>query len=167
MEHEKKSKDKEHLRNYREYKDHNRLSNVKFGKESALKYVAVGNILPIVYSHPDWNENTPNFWYHHSRTPEDYDNFARKYQVVRTKMTEGASLHSLSKHKDLRLAIDRWWSKTEPVRLVRFKSSYFVVSGLHRVALAMKHSLIEIPAVVSEAGLKIIKQGIPNSVKRR
>jgi hypothetical protein len=162
MEDEKKSKEREHLRNYREYKNQNRLSNVKFGKESALKYVAVGEILPIVYSHTDWNENTQNFWYQRSRTPEDYDDFAKKYQVILTKVKEGASLHSLTKHKDLRLVIDRWWSDMDPVRLVRFKSSYFVVSGLHRVALAIKHNLTEIPAVVSEAKLK----RNPNAVKR-
>ncbi|MGO9613903.1 MAG: hypothetical protein ACLPX5_12825 [Dissulfurispiraceae bacterium] len=154
MENEKKATNEVQLRNYLDYKEQTCSSNVTFGKESTLEYVAVGDILPIVYSHPYWNENNPNFWYHHAKAPEDYDDLARKYQVIRTKMEEGASLNSLAAHKDLRLAIDCWWSKRDPVRLVKFKSSYFVVSGLHRVALAMKHNLTEIPAVVSEARLK-------------
>ena len=154
MEDEKKAKGKEHLSNYGEYKKQTRLSNIKFGMDSALKYVAVGDILPIVHSHPDWNEETPNFWYHHSRTPEEYDDLAKKYEVIRTKMKKGVSLDVLERDKDVMLVIDRWWSKMDPVKLVRFKGSYFVVSGLHRVALAMKHGLDEIPAIFSEARLK-------------
>jgi hypothetical protein len=161
MKNGKKSLEREHLRNYREYKEQLRLANIKFGKESTLKYVVVDDILPISYSRPAWNEKTPNFWCHHSRTPEDYDDLARKYQKIQAKIKEGTSLRALKWDKDLRLAIDRWWSKGDPVSLVRFKRSYFVVSGLHRVALAMKHNLSEIPAVVSEARLK---RG-PNTVK--
>lgn len=154
MKNGKKSKEGEHLRNYREYKKQNQLSNVKFGKESALKYIVVDDILPIRYARPDWNENTPQFWCHHSRKREDYYLLAEKYSVIQKKLKEGASLRGLSKDDDLRLAIGFWWSETCPVELVKFRNSYFVVDGHHRVTLAMEHKLGEIPAVVSEARLK-------------
>lgn len=154
MANERKAKESQHLRNYREYMHQYQLLNIRFRKESKLKYVTVSDILPIVYSHPYWNENTPNFWYHHSRTPKEYDDFATKYQNIREKMCEGVSLYALKRDKNFRLALERWWNKSDPVSLVGFKSSYFAVSGFHRIALSMKHNIAEIPAVVSEARLK-------------
>ncbi|MGD0885375.1 MAG: hypothetical protein ABSA46_10990 [Thermodesulfovibrionales bacterium] len=154
MENEKSSRERNHLNNHRDYKNQSSLLNVKFGKKSALKYVSVDDILPIYYARPDWNENIQGFWRHHSKTRKEYDAMAEKYSLIRNKLKEGASLIDLGKNRELSPAINFWWGKECPVYLVKFRDSYFVIDGHHRIALAMQHKLGEIPAAVCEATLK-------------
>lgn len=143
------------LSNYDEYKKQLDSGNIKFKKQAGWQFIPVQDILPISYSRSDWNENTPGFWNHHGKTREDYNALAKQYFSLTYYIINGIPFHYVAKkHPELRPGIKLWFNKKDPVSLIQFKNSFFVVSGFHRAAALMQYPSAMVPSIVHEARLK-------------
>lgn len=142
-----------HELNYRNYMDQVLLKNIEF-KEASEKYVKIVDIRALENGDHEWNDDNEHFWRHHGNAPEFYDSMPSKYRAVRERLAGGETLEHLKLDEELRPGVEFWWSKSDPVRLTHFQGSYFVEQGFHRVTLAKRESLGEIPCSVAEACLK-------------
>ncbi|MDA8091905.1 MAG: hypothetical protein M0Z61_17000 [Nitrospiraceae bacterium] len=143
-----------HARNFEEYKKQLDIDNIKFKKLAGWQFVPVKDILPISYSRPDWNENTPGFWEHHAKTHADYVALAEQYSFIVSYIIWGYPFRSLAQKRETRQIFGLWFNKKDPVRIIQFKGSCFVSSGLHRAAVLMQYSSAMVPAIVHEALMK-------------
>lgn len=142
-----------HEQNYRNYMAQVLSKNIEF-KEAGEKYVNIVHIRTLENGDHEWNDDNEHFWRHHGNPPEFYDSMPVKYRVIRERLAAGETLEDLKLDEELRPAVEFWWSKSDPVRLTHFQDSYFVEQGFHRVTLAKREGLGEIPCSVVEACLK-------------
>lgn len=111
--------------------------------------INVRRIAPPRITDPGHNSDTPEFWYEHGRSPQEYLDAGEKYRTIRTRLNEGASFEDLKRDKDLGGAVNFWYG--DPVRVEGYKGRYFADDGIHRVELAQRLGLGEIPAKVRYA----------------
>jgi hypothetical protein len=142
-----------HEASYLLYREQALARNIQFS-EGGEKYVNVGDIRGIENEGYGWDESNEDFWHHHGNPPEFYHSMPQKYRELRERLAGGESLDELRVDDDLRLAVEFWWSKSDLLRVTHFQDSYFVEQGFHRVALAKRENLGEIPCSVVEASLK-------------
>lgn len=134
---------------YQKFQKELQSGSIEF-KERAERYVQARDILaPKEYR---------DFWSHHGNTRETYDSMAEGYRAIRDQMGHGKSLDELRVDKNLRPAIEFWWSKHDPVSLYHYQGNYIADSGFHRIALAQALDLGEIPAEVIEAQLREVQK---------
>lgn len=135
-----------HKENYNEFKEKAKAGQLEI-KALPQQYIKVDDIM----RDSQWNENNKDFWQHHGNTFKDYNEFANKYPAIKERLAQGETLEDLKKDHELKSAVNFWWSGSEKLELAKFKDSYFVEKGFHRVELAKNHKIDEIPAYVNEA----------------
>jgi hypothetical protein len=114
----------------------------------------VGDIMALDSGAKEWNDNNEKFWQHHGNSPEFYQSMAQQYPLLRKRVASGESIEELKLDPELRTAVEFWWSKSDPVKLMHFRDSYFVESGFHRLVLARQKGFADIPCIVTEARRK-------------
>jgi len=86
----------------------------------------------------------------HDNGPDYYRKMGESYPKLQEQWKSGRTVKELAKDPDLKDAATFWYGKP-PIRLEHYKDSYFCdESGHHRVALAHRYQLEEIPAQVRE-----------------
>ncbi|MFY9619767.1 MAG: hypothetical protein WAQ99_08130 [Pyrinomonadaceae bacterium] len=150
----KENRDLTHKQNYLEFMAQFLERNIEF-KETGRTFVDASDIMTLKDGDNEWNEGHEDFWRHHGNAPEFYDSMAREYPLLRERLAAGESVEQLKLDPKSKTAAEFWWSTSDQIKLTKFKDSYFVEeAGFHRVALAKKNSLGEIPCLVKEATLK-------------
>jgi len=142
-----------HTAAYNDFRQQHRDGNVRFMPAREV-YVNEGDIMSPEHTDAEWDQRQANFWTHHGNTFEGYNEMADKFRLIQSHLAKGKTLDELRLDESMRPAIEFWWSKSEPVKLYKYKGSYWVDSGFHRVTLAKNHHLGAIPAMVTEAELK-------------
>lgn len=149
----KSKQEHDHLRNYYEFRDQFHRDNIHF-TGSTTEYVDDTHIISPEAIDTKWDQRKEDFWNHHGNSFDDYNRMAEKYRIIQQELAHGKTLDELRLNQDLRSAVDFWWSKSEPVKLIKYKDTYWVDSGFHRVTLAKNNHLGAIPAEVAEASQK-------------
>jgi len=142
-----------HINNFNEFGKEFQAGNIQFMGVSE-EYVNEADILSPEQTDKEWDQRQSNFWNHHGNTHEIYRNLAEKYRTIQQELAQGKSLDDLKLDEDMRPAVEFWWSNTEPVKLSKYKGTYWVDAGFHRVTLAKNYHLGAIPAKVTETALK-------------
>jgi hypothetical protein len=142
-----------HEQNFREFMKHFYLRNLEF-KDLGQQYVDVKNVMALNRGGDDWSEDQPKFWGHHGNSPESYDSMAKEYPILKKRLAGGETLDQLKSDQAVRPAAEFWWSRSDPINVTKFRDSYFVDQGFHRVTLAKNNNLGEVPCHVTEARLK-------------
>jgi hypothetical protein len=143
-----------HRQNHHEFMAQFLARNIEF-KTTGRTYVDAHDIMSLQEGNSDWNEAHPDFWSHHGNSPEFYDSMASAYPLLRDRLAQGESADEIKKDSISKTAFEFWWGTSDQVKVTKFKDSYFIdEAGFHRVALAKKNGLGEIPCLVTEASLK-------------
>jgi hypothetical protein len=143
-----------HKQNHQEFMAQFLGRNIEF-KKTGRTYVEPSDIMALQDGDSEWNEGHPDFWSHHGNPPEFYDSMAREYPSLRERLARGESAEELKHDPESKTAFEFWWASQIKSKLQNSKGSYFVdEAGFHRVALAKKNGLGEIPCLVTEASLK-------------
>jgi hypothetical protein len=124
--------------------------NITFA-EPQDEMVDARRIAPPRVTRPDHCADTPGFWNEHGRSAQEYFQVGRKYRDIRVRLNDGASLENLRKDNELGDAANFWYRNDDHVQLEEYKGRYFVDAGFHRVELAQRLELGEIPAKVRHA----------------
>lgn len=150
----KENRDLIHKQNYQEFMAQFLERNIEF-KETERTFVDANDIMTLKDGDNEWNEGHEDFWRHHGNAPEFYELMAREYPLLRKRLAAGESVEQLRLDPKSKTAAEFWWGTSDQISLTKFKDSYFVEeAGFHRVALAKKNGLGEIPCLVKEAALK-------------
>lgn len=134
-----------HKENYNEFKEKAKAGQLEI-KALQQQYIKVDDIM----RDSQWNEKKKDFWQHHGNSFKEYNEFANKYPTIKDRLAHGETPDDLKKDPELKSAVN-FWCGSEKVELSKYKESYFVEKGFHRVELAKNHKIDEIQADVNEA----------------
>jgi len=134
-----------HRRNYEEFRDCAAKGDLEKGPKLESGMVRSDQIAPLSITAPEQSVNSESFWHHHGNGPEYYrkmgEAYPRLHEQLKTKTPE-----ELRHDPEFKDSVDFWYGNP-PLKLDRFKDSYFCdSSGQHRVALAHRFHLEEIPS---------------------
>ena len=125
-------------------------------KHIGRAYVDLSSIRGV--ENEDWNENDERFWSHHGNTREFYESMAAVYPSLRQIIIDEHKLETLRDDPKLQVAVNFWWSKSDPIKITKFRDSYFVEQGHHRISLAKRYGFEDVPCDITEAAPKSVSQ---------
>jgi hypothetical protein len=137
-----------HQRNYREFIDSVAKGKLENSANSDSKMVRSDQIVPLSITEPELQVQSEMFWHHHGNEPDYYRKMGEAYPKLYEQLKNGRPREELANDREFKDIVAFWYGNPT-IKIDQFKNSYFCdESGRHRVALAHRFRLEEIPAQV-------------------